>query len=50
MFSDEPDKLADVLVVDSDMLADISILEDRARFLVMMQAGIIKAGRLASSG
>jgi len=43
----EPGKLADVLVVDGDVLADISILEDRKRFLAVMQGGIIKAGRLA---
>ena len=41
----EAGKLADVLVVDGDVLADISILEDRSRFLAVMQGGIIKAGR-----
>jgi imidazolonepropionase-like amidohydrolase len=41
-------KLADVLVVDGDVLGDISILEDRSRFLAVMQGGIIKAGRLAT--
>jgi imidazolonepropionase-like amidohydrolase len=40
-------KLADVLIVDGDVLADISILEDRSRFLAVMQGGVIKAGRLA---
>ncbi|MCW8133230.1 MAG: amidohydrolase family protein [Planctomycetota bacterium] len=40
-------KLADLLIVDGDVLADISILEDRARFLAVMQGGAIKAGRLA---
>jgi imidazolonepropionase-like amidohydrolase len=40
-------KLADVLVVDGDVVADIRLLEDRARFLAVMQGGIIKAGRLA---
>ena len=39
-------KLADVLVVDGDVLADISILEDRSRFIAVMQGGLIKAGRL----
>lgn len=43
----EVGKLADVLVVDGDVLADISILEDRRRFIAVMQAGEIKAGRLA---
>ena len=43
----EPGKLADILVVDGDVLADIAVLEDRSRFLAVMQGGIIKAGRLA---
>ncbi|MBX3450402.1 MAG: amidohydrolase family protein [Planctomycetaceae bacterium] len=43
----EVGKLADVLIVDGDVLADISILEDRRRFLAVMQGGIIKAGQLA---
>jgi imidazolonepropionase-like amidohydrolase len=43
----EKGKLADVLVVDGDVAADISILEDRKRFLAVMQGGIIKAGQLA---
>jgi imidazolonepropionase-like amidohydrolase len=43
----EPGKLADVLVVDGDVLADISVLEDRARFLAVMQGGLVKAGQLA---
>jgi imidazolonepropionase-like amidohydrolase len=40
-------KLADLLVVDGDVLADIGILQDRARFLAVMQGGVIQAGRLA---
>jgi imidazolonepropionase-like amidohydrolase len=43
----EAGKLADVLVVDGDVLADISLLEDRSRFIAVMQAGAIKAGRLS---
>lgn len=43
----ETGKLADVLVVDGDVLADISILEDRSRFIAVMQGGVIKAGQLA---
>jgi imidazolonepropionase-like amidohydrolase len=43
----EAGKLADVLVVDGDVLADISILQDRSRFLAVMQGGVIKAGRWA---
>lgn len=43
----EVGKLADVLIVDGDVIADISILEDRKRFVAVMQAGVIKAGKLA---
>jgi imidazolonepropionase-like amidohydrolase len=43
----EPDKLADILVVDGDVLSDIAILEDRSRFIAVIQGGEIKAGRLA---
>lgn len=42
----EPGKLADVLVVDGDVVADITILEDRSRFVAVMQGGIVKAGQL----
>lgn len=45
----EAGKLADVLVVDGDVLNRIELLEDRRNFLAVMQAGIIKAGRLAST-
>jgi imidazolonepropionase-like amidohydrolase len=44
----EAGKLADVLVVDGDVLGDISILENRSRFLAVMQGGVIKAGSLAT--
>jgi len=40
-------KLADLLVVDGDVLADISLLEDRRRFIAVMQGGIVKAGQTA---
>jgi imidazolonepropionase-like amidohydrolase len=40
-------KLADVLVVDQDVLADISVLEDRQHFIAVLQGGIMKAGQLA---
>lgn len=43
----EPGKLADVLVVDGDVLADISLLEDRRRLIAVVQGGIVKAGQLA---
>jgi imidazolonepropionase-like amidohydrolase len=39
-------KLADVLIVDGDVLVDITLLEDRSRFIAVMQGGVIKAGRL----
>jgi imidazolonepropionase-like amidohydrolase len=40
-------KLADLLVVDGDVLADIAVLEDRTRFIAVMQGGAVKAGQLA---
>jgi imidazolonepropionase-like amidohydrolase len=40
-------KLADVLVVDGDVLADIALLQDRSRFLAVLQGGLVKAGQLA---
>src|SRR5437588_1432965 len=46
----EPGKLADVLVVDGHVLADISVLENRANFLQVMQGGIVRAGQLARTG
>jgi imidazolonepropionase-like amidohydrolase len=45
----EPGKLADLLVVDGDVLADIRLLEDRSRFLAVVQGGIVKAGRLVGT-
>lgn len=42
----EPGKLADVLVVAGDVLQDISILENRANLLAIMQGGVVKAGTL----
>lgn len=46
----EPGKLADVLVVDGDVAADISLLEDRTNFIAVMQAGAVKAGQLTQPG
>lgn len=43
----EKGKLADVLVVDGDVIADISILEDRGNIQAVLQGGVLKAGRLA---
>jgi imidazolonepropionase-like amidohydrolase len=42
----ERGKLADVLLIDGDVLKDISILEDRQRILAVVQGGRLKAGRL----
>lgn len=44
----EAGKLADLLIVDGDPLADIAILEDRARFLAVVQGGRIRSGTLAA--
>jgi len=43
----EAGKLADVLVVDGDVLADIEILEDRSKFVAVFQGGIVKGGTIA---
>lgn len=43
----EVGKLADVLVVDGDVLNDIGVLEDRSRFIAVIQGGEVRAGRLA---
>ena len=43
----EKGKLADVLVVDGDPMRDIAVLEDRAKFLAVLQGGVVKAGQLA---
>ncbi len=39
----EVGKLGDVLVVDGDVVANISILEDRRRIMAVMQSGVIKS-------
>ncbi len=43
----EPGKLADLLIVDGDVLGDISILENRENFIAVLQSGRLKAGQLA---
>ncbi len=45
----EPGKLADVLVVPGDVVADIRLLQDRSQFIAVMQSGVVKAGRLANA-
>ena len=45
----ETGKLADLLVIEGDVIADIEILEDRKNILAVMQGGTIKAGRLAQN-
>jgi imidazolonepropionase-like amidohydrolase len=42
----EPGKLADVLVVDGDVVSNIALLEDRKNVIAVLQGGIVKAGRL----
>lgn len=46
----EAGKLADVLIVDGDVVADIALLEDRSNLLAVLQGGIVKAGRLMPQG
>ena len=41
----EKGKLADVLVVDGDVAADISLLEERQKFIAVIQGGVVKAGQ-----
>jgi imidazolonepropionase-like amidohydrolase len=43
----EVDKLADVLVVDGDVINDIAVLQDRRRFIAVVQSGLIRFGQLA---
>ena len=44
----ESGKLADLLIVDGDPIADIRVLEDRGRFIAVIQGGEIKAGQLTA--
>jgi imidazolonepropionase-like amidohydrolase len=46
----EAGKLADVLVVDGDVLGDIRVLEERGRFIAVMQGGVVKAGEERGGG
>jgi imidazolonepropionase-like amidohydrolase len=45
----EPGKLADLLVVDGDPLADIKLLQDKARLMLIMQGGRAHKNALGSS-
>jgi imidazolonepropionase-like amidohydrolase len=45
----EEGKLADVLVVDGDVITDISILENRNQFIAVLQGGLIKAGQMSKT-
>ncbi|MBX9655105.1 amidohydrolase family protein [bacterium] len=44
----EPGKLADILIVDGNVVENISLLKDRKNFIAVLQGGVIKAGELAS--
>ena len=44
----EVGKLGDMLVIEGDILKDISLLQDRSKILAVLQGGIVKAGQLAS--
>jgi imidazolonepropionase-like amidohydrolase len=44
----EAGKLADILVVEGNVAADITLLEDRRNFVAVIQSGHIRAGRLAA--
>ena len=46
----EAGKLADVLVVPGDVLANIRLLEDRSQFIAVLQGGAIRAGKEARGG
>jgi imidazolonepropionase-like amidohydrolase len=45
----EKGKLADLLVVEADLTKEIRALEDRKRFVAVMQGGFIRAGHLATA-
>ncbi len=44
----EVGKLADLLIVDGDVVKNIALLRDRSKFLAVMQAGIVKTGQLTA--
>ncbi len=44
----ETGKLGDVLVVDGDVVKNIALLQDRSKFIAVLQGGVIKAGTSSS--
>jgi imidazolonepropionase-like amidohydrolase len=42
----EAGKIADVLIVDGDVVGDVGLLQDRSKILAVLQGGVLKAGRL----
>src|SRR5262249_32159768 len=44
----EPGKLADLVVVDGDPVADIKVLQDRARILAVLKGGVAVKDGLAA--
>jgi imidazolonepropionase-like amidohydrolase len=42
-----PGKLADVLVVEGDPTTNIRVLQDRSKFIAVMQGGVVRSGQLA---
>src|SRR5262249_18996266 len=45
-----PGKLADVLVVDGDVARNITLLQDRRRFIAVLQGGVVRKSRQQSAG
>jgi len=45
----EPGKAADLLVVDGDPLADLTVLQDRAKLLCVMKEGAVYVDRLTGA-
>src|SRR5712691_5042078 len=43
----EAGKLGDLLVVDGDVVKNISVLQDRSKFIAVLQGGVVQAGQLA---
>ena len=41
----EAGKLADILIVQGDVASDVAILQDRSKFVAVMQSGVVKAGQ-----